>query len=232
MWTLDNLHAVPQYVSAKTNLVFVGDSLTYGTGASNQATTSYPAQLQTMSSINNGLVINNQGVPGSNSATALANPTAVDNSYVSGLVNIMVIAYGTNGVRGDDPSSGAAEGARLGLLIAHYLSVHPDWKIAVCTTIPRGIGATQSDRDAFNVSLNNLDNYIRANWRAYGAKMLVETRPKGGIFDFQDYLPATFINTNMYLTTEPITDQTHLNDFGYFQMAQVRTAIRRLPVRY
>lgn len=219
-----------RYTAALTNVVCNGDSLTSGQGASSSAM-AYPKQMQLLSPINNQLVVTNTGIGGTNANTWINDHSAIDAAYVAGKVNVLTIDLGTNGV-GFTNQSGIDEAVRIGTLCAALLAVHPDWKIGVCTTIPRGIGATQADRNSFNSALESLNAYLKANYKAMGAKILIDMRDPGSPFAFTDYLPETFNSTGLWASGESDTDRTHLNDSGYAAKAAiVAAAIRRMPLR-
>lgn len=122
---------------AQIRVACVGDSITWGQGASNSATTSYTAVLQTL--LGSGYVVGNYGNPGK---TMISNPNLGTVPYVTTAEytnstnwnpNIVVIQLGTNdaldGVWTPDGGEFAADAQAL---INHYaaLAAHP--KIYIC----------------------------------------------------------------------------------------------------
>ena len=133
----------------------VGDSLTYGTGSSNRATLSYPAQLAT--ALGSSVDVSNLGVfgralgPASTSSTMLNVEATQELARVSGCrpANVIVLFAASNDIR--EGRSAAACWADVQTYCAAARAAGS--KVVLCTTITRGddfSAGVESVRVAFN----------------------------------------------------------------------------------
>lgn len=214
---------VLKYSAAGVNIVFDGNSLVAGSGASGSSKF-LPAQVAALSPLNGLVTVTNIGVAGQSIANMRTRGTAyADANYVAGKKNILVVWEGTNSIC-NEVKTGAAAGAEMAGYCADRLAAHPDWIIVQMTTLPRfGLITTYTVAQA-NAELDAYNAYLQANHRTMGCKRLVDVRT-AGIF--------TYTGPTVNGTMSPyMSDTTHCNDAGYGLVAQyVADVLKRLPAR-
>lgn len=196
-----------------TNAVIIcdGNSLTYGDHASNQATTSYPAVLQTLVPFNtNGAVVTNKGVNGRTTPQMLANvTTGIDVLYNPAVTNIILVWEGTN-----DLANNTINGTTAYNNLVSYCTTEraKGFKIVIATIIYRDqtiitnpSGKSDSEFNTERLAANAL---IRANWTSF-ADGLMDLANEPGLMA---YNPSDGFNY-YYL------DHVHLLDAGYARVA-------------
>lgn len=185
------------------HVVADGDSLTLGTGATNAATQSYPAQLKTMCA---GKVdVTNLGVTGHNAGQV---PHAgYDTPFKAARTkNVYVLWIGTN-IASLTPAQAYAD-----IVAACGTARATGYKVLVGTIINR----TDVDNEAYRATLNAS---IRSGWNtiADGLVDFAADSRLGGV---------TAANSTVWFNA----DKVHLNASGYTIIANiVKTAIDALP---
>lgn len=219
--------------SSNVNLVFDGNSLTYGTGS----TGGQSLAVQTMAkswAAGSGATMSNVSFAGRSWGDLISNGSAVDSAYVPGKINVLVVGETTNSVFNTSSTAAQAVASAQSYINAR-LAQNPDWRIVLVTTIPRQTGpqvaANQTALDAANAVLVAADNIMRATYRKMGAVALVDVRSPGSPFNFTGYTPADFSAVaNLY--AEADGSRVHLTNAGYSLWADmIDLALRRLPQR-
>lgn len=183
------------------------------------------AQLQALAPVSNQITISNFAISGQTVIGMTNAASDVDNSFVVGKINYLLVWEISNNVF-NIGRSGLQTCSDLVTYIAARKALHP-WRVILMTAIPRG--------DFFNgfytavdgeVELQAANNYIRANWRDMGAVAMVEARRAGGPFDFNDSTNAANFPSSLW------GDRTHPNSAGTAILAQyIADVLKRLPAR-
>lgn len=220
-----------RYSGAGTNIVFDGNSLVAGVGASSAAS-NLPAQLAALAPLNGAVSVVNIGVSGQN-ITDMRNRGAsfADANYVAGKTNVLIVWEGTNTVCNNVANSGktgAAAGADLAAYCADRRAAHPDWTIVLLTTMPRfNIPSTAYTIATANDELSNYNTYIKNNFRGMGARRVIDVRASG-VFTYTGTTCTALMQTYM----SEATGAVHCNDSGYALIAgYCATGLRALPMR-
>lgn len=213
-----------KYGASSANIVFDGNSLVAGTVLPSPSTQNIAAQLKPMAPLNGAVNMVNIGVGGHTIAQMAAH--GADSNYVAGKRNILIAWEGTNSIC-NTSMTGQAAGAAMAAYCADRLAAHPSWAIVLMTTIPRfdayGSSWTVSQ---LNNELLAYDAYLRANWKAMGAKALLDVRASGL---FACAPGAGSMPTAM---APYMIDQIHYNPAGGAILAgYVAAALKRLPAR-
>jgi len=196
-----------------------------GNSISDAAVSDLIPQLNALAPISNKFTITNKAINGQSVQQMIANAADVDNSFVVGKVNYLLIFEITNNIF-NDGRTGLQTCVDLEAYIAARLAVHP-WRVILMTALPRGdfLGATYTATTG-EVQLQAANNYIRQNYRAMGAIALVEARRPGGPFDFTDSTNAANFPSSLW------TDRTHPNSAGKAILAgYIADVLKRLPAR-
>lgn len=216
--------AKQKYPAGNTNFMFDGNSLVYGFGST--AGKTLPQQLQALPPAN-GTLVRNFGANGINITTMRSKAaTSVDKIYSADKTNILFAWEATNTAWGSASLTGAQIGEQMAAYCAERLAVFPALKIILLTTIPRFStdGSYGTNLAAGNATLIAYNDYIKANYRAMGAKMVVDVRASG-VFEYTG--PAMSAAMAPY-----VMDLIHCNDAGYGLVAQMcAAALLRLPAR-
>lgn len=221
--------------SSSVNIVFDGNSLVYGDGA----TVPLPQVVAGRAPISgSGAAMTNLGIDGQTwrqmDGLDGGSSADVDGAYAPGKTNILIAWETTNAVCNTHRSATETIGD-LTSYIANRKAVHPDWHIVLMTTLPRQagsqLGTDQASIDTANATLNAVDDHLRAHYRALGAQALVDVRAPGSPFRFTSYTPADFDATATYWS-EASGSRIHLNDTGYLLVASmIALTLRRLSAR-
>jgi lysophospholipase L1-like esterase len=150
-----------QVVLPVPNIVFDGDSLTFGYGGMPYG--GFPHGQDFPSQVVGSLPAEgsyyNVGVGGETIATMLANaPTAVDPKLAAGRTNVCVLAGGSNDIFYTDADPYAN--------IVAYCQARraAGWKMVVCTITPRSDTSLPAD---FETKRQSVNSRLRANWQGY-----------------------------------------------------------------
>jgi lysophospholipase L1-like esterase len=221
-----------RYDASKVKVICEGNSLVFGYGATNQATMSFPKQLQRLPLLSAaGITVTNLGVGGStfkdlNSMTARAG--AVDALYEAGKSHVLLIWEGTNTIWNNAAYSGADAGQQCWDYVAARRAAMPGVKIVLLTTLPRYAGQNAqygSDLITPNNKLIAYDNFLKAHWRDMGAAGIVDVRASG-------VFKESGTNNQPQAWRPYNTDLVHLNDAGYGLVAQYcEPVLRHLVAR-
>lgn len=191
------------------------------------------AQLNALPPISNKFVITNKAINGQTTLDMIASPTDVNNSYVSGKRNFLLVWELTNNIHNDTGRTGpqtiddtiAYINARQAWVAANRPGQLP-WSVILMTGIPRGAHLSAWTADEGEAHMQYCNAYIRANYRAMGAIAYVEARQPGGPFDFTDVTNAARFPSSLW------TDKTHPNSAGKAYLARyIADVLKRLPVR-
>lgn len=215
--------------SSAVNLVWAGNSLVQGTGASIGAKT-LPNQTAALAPVTgSGAATVNDGISGYSWANMVTGAATIDAAWVNGKTNVLILWETTNSVF-NEGLTGLQCIAAAQSYIAARRAVHP-WIMVVLTTLPREAGplvSTQPQRDAANAEMVVFNNYVLQNRASLGADRVVNVRPAGSPFAFANYLPASFDATQTYWYET--TGRIHLVDAGYAVIAgYVASVLSSLP---
>lgn len=207
--------------SSNTNIVFDGNSLVFGQGAlvSNMPT----RVMATAPFVGSGAAMANVGISGQSwrmmNGLDTGSVSDVDGAWVSGKFNILVAWEATNSIAyyGRTVSECVQDCVDY---IAARKAVHP-WRVVLLTTIPRN--------NALDSSLRAWDALAKANYRAWGADVLIDVRRE--LLNFSGENDASFSSTQP-LWSEGAAPWVHLTDAGYQMVANwVAEGLRRVPGR-
>lgn len=204
------------YDIAAVNIMFEGNSLVAGAGAS--AGKKLPEQLSLLAPLS-GIPVKNFGIGGStweDNISMTARSKAVDDWYVSGKTNVLLLWEGTNTAANTSAYTGNDIGEKARRYVAARKAAHPDLKIIMLNTIPRhGLSVSYNgDYVGLNNTLIAFNNYLSANWQDMGIDVLVDTRASD-VFVFSG---TQYISPKM---SPYVGDLVHCNDAGYGLIAQM-----------
>lgn len=215
-------------MSAAVKVTYDGNSLVAGAGAS----VPMPSQVAALAPLaGSGATMANIGVSGQTlrKMNGLDGGSAadVDGEWSSGRRNVLVIWEATNSIHyfGRTVAQGVQD---LVDYIAARKAAHP-WQVVLLTCLPRfqadqgGVYGKDTQLVAFNAR-------ARAEYRSWGADVLVDVRAPGSVFDFDGTVSGNFDSTqSLWAET---SEWVHLNDAGYAVVAKwVAAGLRRLPGR-
>lgn len=227
-----------KYSAAKTYVRFEGNSLTAGAGTTGGVPSYYPSQVQVLPPINNQFTVENKGSSGQTTGQMIAEGGSgyqcdqmVAQKTGQGFTCVVVFWEGTNSI--SQSSTGPVDGTTAADLTRQWIqgriAANPGVKIVVLTTLPRQ-GGYWGD-PLTNQYLDDYNRILKANYRAWGAKALVDVRAPGSPFAFAGYTNADFTASSVapYWSAG---DRIHLNDAGYVLIARwVAAALNRLTAR-
>jgi lysophospholipase L1-like esterase len=189
------------------NLVFDGDSLTWGHSSKGGQT--YPRQTA------EGIyaTVYNFGVSGQGSSAMLADAvTQVDAVYEAGKQNFVLAMIGTN----DILTGGAPSTTYNNIKAYHDGRRAAGFKTLAFTITPRTGGTDDAGHNTRRLAVNDL---IRANWTTF-ADALVDVA--------SDPIVGNLANTT---NTTYFSDQTHFTNAGYAIIAKLaRAELRKLGI--
>ena len=193
------------------NVVFHGDSLTYGENATKgQGTvtgTVYPAVA--LQGLGAGWSGTNYGHSGHQITDLINEGAAVDSMIVAGLPNLLVVEGGTNDI-GIGSQSASQTYARLKTYCAARTA--SGWKVVVVTITPASHPVYPSN---FNTIRDSYNSLILSNWMSDKLCVSVaDTAIDSRIGQSGDDKNTTYFNS---------TDHTHLTDAGYSIVGQYVT---------
>lgn len=224
---IGSIIAAPNYVrysAAAVNIIFDGNSFVAGFGASGPSQF-LPAQMATLAPLSGNVPVINTGVSGQTIANMRTRGSAfVDANYVAGKKNVLLALEGYNTIV-NTGVTGAQAGAQMAAYCADRLVAHPDFLIALVSTIGT-TSAGNTSVAALNAELLAYDNYLRNNFKAMGAKIFIDLRADG-VFA---YTGPTFSEQQAPLMYDPI----HPNDAGYgppYIAQYCANGLKRMPVR-
>lgn len=190
-------------------------------------------QVAALPPISGRFVIANKAISGQTTRDMINSPTDVNNSYVTGKTNVLLVWELTNSIHNDGGRTGPETiadtieyiNARQAWLTANRPGQKP-WTIVLMTGIPRGGNLSAVTADEGEARMQYCNAYIRANYKAMGAVAYVEARQPGGPFDFTDVTNSARFPSSLW------TDKTHPNSAGKAFLAQyIADVLRRLPAR-
>lgn len=151
-----------QSKEGKANLLFIGDSITFGWTAQGKAV--WDREFA-------GWKTANFGVPGDTTAGVL---WRITHGEVSGLnPKAIVLLIGTNDLTEGTLPTTIAE--NVGRIIDEFKKISPDARIVIVGVLPRGLGEQDSYRreiKVLNESLAKLDNGTDIRYLDFGAELL------------------------------------------------------------
>ena len=230
---------------SKVNLVFDGNSYYQNGGASNPSVNALPLLVRNAAPVSNGMSsYSNLGVSGQTwrNMDGLDGgvSTDVDGAFVTGKINVLVIAETRNQICNAAYTPAQCIAAATAY-INDRLAAHPSWVILLGLTFPRGqaagYGSDQTSINTFNSYLQQVDDYHRANYRAFGVRRIIDYRrpilPNGkpNPFLLQDYSVGSLATINKYSNEYP-NGFVHPNDAGNLILQSIYSdALRQVPVR-
>ena len=217
------MSGIVEYKSRDVNVVFDGNSLVAGQGASSGAFF-LPALIGGLSPISGAFAVTNLGVGAQTTRMMNGLDTGsaadVDGAFVAGKLNILFAWEGTNDVE-LTALTGLQAASDMTDYIAARKAAHP-WVVILLTTLPRQkSGQTQPQIVAANAELDSYNAYLLANYVSMGATAVVDVRQIGSPFRFTDYTTASFdaVAPTYYSAAESSGSYTHLRDAGYVVIA-------------
>ncbi len=191
----------------------VGDSLTYGQGATSHDTDTYPAQLQTL--LGDSYAISNYGISGIRvlNSTNLTTDTSTAGQYrhtseflkSTYSADVVLIMMGTNDVGHIDFTNEdqyAQLKAAFTNLIHSYLALETNPTVVIATVPARGNNATGD------------------GWSEQYAKLQREVATEYGIPVVDMYAATTVARDTLGVDTIFVSDGLHFTTAGYTQIAQ------------
>lgn len=178
-----------------------------------------------------GVTFRNLGISGQTTQSMINNATDVENAYVDGEKNILVLWEGTNSICNAGDTAAQAIQAMTTYIAARRAS--KQWAfILLLTCLPRQ-RSTQADTLAKNAALDSYNATVLSSYKDMGATHVVDVRQVGSPFNMPDYNLQTFedmaASTGLWAANE-VGAHVHL-DAGYGVIAQMVAAeLRRLPV--
>jgi len=170
--------------STKPQVIFDGDSITYGVGSTGGL--NYPNQTITLLGGSSAYDGTNLGVPSETIATMIANdPTVVDPLYSAYRTNNFVLIWG-----GTNDLYFGADNTTVYNYIVSYAEARrlAGFKVAVFTILPRSAGSPPANFESYRQSINSM---LRANWAAF-ADALIDVATDSRIGDAGDELDTTY----------------------------------------
>lgn len=206
-----------------------GNSLTDGHGDG----TPYPTQLAALAPLNGAVAISNVGISGQITTAMASSAADVNGAYVAGKTNVLIAWEGLNSLQLVTPRQAADD---MNAYIAARLALHPDYLVMLLTCPPRQYGNSEAEDIAKNALIEQYNTYLRAEYRSWGVKVLMDVRQTGSFLNLPDYTRATFAASGAagwWAAAEIGTNNlTHYSTQGYAAIAQmVATALRRMPRR-
>lgn len=220
-----------QFTGTNANIVFDGNSLVAGVGASGPSGYLYN-QVENMPFLN-GTPVQSFAVGGQTTADMRSRGWLVDAAYVAGKRNILIAWEGTNSIynSGGMPARQAADD--MALYLSDRRAAHSDWTVILLTTIARQPAGPWGTTNAANAVLLAYDDILLAEFRTLGADYLVHVRKAGSPFAIADFTSSTFENAPYISYEAPgeVTAHIHLNDLGYSVVAGlIGQRLRRIGV--
>jgi lysophospholipase L1-like esterase len=182
-------------------IVFTGDSITWGAGATNHETASRPSLLATQFATKADVL--NLGINGYRLRDVTARISEIRTKYRPGTANVVIIDAGSN----DFPQGAKAIGLFAQLQTYVDTLVRDGWYVGIGTILKRDLSpASEQERQSFNMMIR----------KSYAV-------PKGNV-SVLDYARAQAQGL------VPLADGVHPNDAGYRSMNNLERpfVIRRL----
>lgn len=215
--------------SSAVKIVCDGNSLTH----SYNSGTPYPQQLAALAPLSGAVSVINRGISGQSTATMTADASDVEGHYDAAKKNVLIVLEGTNSL-GSNSAVVAAEHMRL--YFVDRIAAQPTRLNMLITCPPRQVaGGTEAGDLVFNAKVDAYNDILRANWRAWGVKVLVDIRVPGSPFNLPGYTRAHFNAsqaTDGIWAAGEVNAYTHLSTAGYGVLAaMVAAGLRRMPAR-
>lgn len=189
-------------------------------------------QLNALAPISSKFTITNKAINGQNTQQMISSAADVDGSYVNGKTNVLLVWELTNNIHNIGRTGAQTIQDTIDYITARQACVAANrpgekpWMVVLMTGLPRGDFLTAYTAPAGEVEMQYCNAYIRANYRAMGARAFVEARRAGGPFDFTDTTNAANFPASLW------TDKTHPNSAGKAILAgYIADVLKRLPAR-
>lgn len=157
--------------------------------------------------------------------------TDVQNAFVVGKENILVLWEDTNAIFGASPRTASQVIQDQIDYIAARKAERPTWKIILLTALPRQ-DSNKVLQASGNAALDAVRAWQKDNFRAIGVEQLVDTRYPGSPFDLPNYSDAAFTQADAYYNATEVANNTRIHisfEVGRpFIAALVGRAIARL----
>lgn len=195
----------PRLILSNMHIVFDGNSLTYGTGSTNEETKSYPAQFVALPPFNgSGIIALNKGVPAQTTQLMIADATTdIDPNYDDNASSV-IIAWEI----GNDIYYYGDVGAAMTRFWSYCdLRREIGWKILVITNPPRNQAtAFGDDSETYNAKLSSANILLRSDWPLHA----------DGIIDVAADAHFAGYDLKYYYS-----DKVHCTDAGYLVIANL-----------
>lgn len=208
-----------QKYSSAVNIVFHGNSITAGETLSSPSTDAFPALCAAAwPLVGTSVAVVNNGLSGYSWAN-LTGDTTVDSAWVNGKTNILIVGENTNSIFDGGTSSSTISDIQT--YCSTRLGAHA-WHIVLETAIPMGdllgnLNLSQAQVNANNAASNTVNAYIKANYRALGAKNVIDWQQAGSPFAFTTYnLTTDFTNSGLFAS-----DRVHPNSTGHVALQKI-----------
>lgn len=214
-----------KYSDAATTVTCDGNSITNGDTHTTGTAAHYPNQLAALAPISGQFSCLNLGISGQ--TTRMMNgldggSTAdVDAAFIPGKKNILIAWEGTNSeLNGRTGTQWAQDMADY---VAARIAANPGWIIVLMTTLPYILSNhSQAQTNQENADIEVANNIMRANYRSWGAKAIVDLRDVGSPFHLPDYTLASFEAAgvvDLWSKVEGAGNHLHLYDTGMAYVA-------------
>lgn len=213
---------------SSVNVVWDGNSLVYGVGATGGQT--LPVQVAALAPMaGSGAAVTNCGISGQRWSAMTSGAVDVDGAWQSGKTNVLICWETTNSACNTPGLSAAQIISDITTYIAARRSAHP-WVIVGLTTIPRetsGLMTSQAERERLNGIMSEVDAAMKAGQLDFDA--VVDVRQPGSAFAFSGYTTADFDGSG-WIWAELSPNRVHLLNAGYAIIAgYVADALKRIP---
>lgn len=189
------------------------------------------ATLASMAPISGTSEIFNWGQSGRLLEYMVGSPTVASNednifSQQAGKKRILIAWEGTNNITN---GWSGAQTAEMWQQYCYNRLAHNPWHIILMTTLPARVGSKTPEQFLYdNQQIDICNQLMRDNYRAWGAKQLIEVRPKGGPFDFTGYTQADFDAVSSYFI-DAYPARVHMTSTGYdYVLAQIAAELNRV----
>lgn len=219
----------PNYQNATHNIVFDGNSLVAGQGATVQYLANKVHSLPVLAS--SGLTVKSFGIGSQQISSMTGGIADVNGAYESGKRNILIAWEITNSVYFGKNAVQVAED-----FTAYCNAANAGFEIYAVLTIPRRQSRQNGDSsDIYNAVLEECNAEIKKNWKDIGLAGYIDLRLDGSPFKFSGYTTTDFATADAYWAAgEKSTNgiSVHLNSAGYDIVAQyIAQKLRSIGVR-
>lgn len=216
--------AFPKWTSGAINLVFDGNSITRGQGATNAIHNLTACVARRTPYVGTSQpALQNLGVDGQTwrmmDGLDAGSSADVDAAWTVGKTNVLIAWEGTNSLQAGRTVLQAVGDATT--YLANRQAAN-SWDVRViATAMPRGQADVASGTIAgMNALIDAWNTYIRANYIAMGFTHLIDVRTGNSPYNFNSYTAGDFTAAApYYYQTDAVN--THPNDLGYSCLSSI-----------